>query len=317
MVSSTMHGTEKMICFINHNGQPVSDIEALLWRKRVRLGEVGMEDVLGMEYGPVAIIRQKNRAQALCNARSVLGKKWSLFRFNSEHFVTWATTGEAKCQQLVNVAATAKKAVITGVVTGLTTPEGYRLMKGCADLINSTIKKTSEKAASSMAKTALKEAAEEVISGTAKTALKETAEEVISGTAKTAASQLTKETAEEAVSKTAAVGLGKKMASAAKAGLVAGVVVETACLAYSVHGAYQQMKNDEISQEQFRHHVVKRTGAAGGSLSCGMAGAAIASVVIPIPVVGTAIGSVVGGVVGSFLGSMVGGATDNAMFGPQ
>ena len=52
MVSSTMQGTEKMICFVNHNGQPVSDIEALLWRKRVRLGEVGMEEVLDMEFGP-------------------------------------------------------------------------------------------------------------------------------------------------------------------------------------------------------------------------------------------------------------------------
>ena len=59
-----------------------------------------------------------------------------------------------------------------------------------------------------------------------------------------------KETAEEAVSKTTAVGLGKKMASGTKAGLLGGAVVERVCLSYSVHGAYQQMKNDEISQEQ-------------------------------------------------------------------
>ena len=102
MVSNTMQGTEKMICFVNHNGQPVSDIEALLWGEGVRLGEVSMEEVLGMEYGPVAII-------ALRNARSILGREWSLFHFNSEHFVTWATTGRAKCHQLVNVAAKATK----------------------------------------------------------------------------------------------------------------------------------------------------------------------------------------------------------------
>ena len=61
MVSS-MKGARKMICFVNRNGKPVSDIEALLWKKGVRLGEVSMEKVLGMEFGPVAIIRQKNRA---------------------------------------------------------------------------------------------------------------------------------------------------------------------------------------------------------------------------------------------------------------
>ena len=107
MVSNTMQGTEKMICFVNHNGQLVSDIEALLWGEGVRLGEVSMEEVLGMEYGPVAII-------ALRNARSILGREWSLFHFNSEHFVTWATTGRAKYHQLVNVAANAQKAVVTG-----------------------------------------------------------------------------------------------------------------------------------------------------------------------------------------------------------
>ena len=285
MVSSTT-GAGKMICFVNRNGQPVSDIEALLWRKRVRLGEVSMEEVLGMEFGPVAIICQKNRAQALCNARSILGREWSLFHFNSEHFVTWATTGRAKCHQLVNVAANAQKAVVTGVMTGLATPESCRVLKSCAKLISGAV-------------------------------AKETGEEVASSVTKVAATHLMKETAEEAVSKTTAVGLGKKMASGAKAGLFGGVVVEGACLAYSVHGAYQQMQRDEISQKQFRHHVVKQTGAAWGSLSGGVAGAAIASVIIPIPVVGTVIGSVVGGVVGSFVGSMVGEATDNAMFDPQ
>ena len=286
MVSSTMHGTEKMICFVNRNGQPVSDIEALLWGEGVRLGEVSMEEVLGMEYGPMAIICQKNRAQALRNARSILGREWSLFHFNSEHFVTWATTGRAKCHQLVNVAANAQKAVVTGVMTGLATPESCRVLKSCAKLISGAV-------------------------------AKETGEEMASSVTKVAATHLMKETAEEAVSKTTAIGLGKQMASGAKAGLFGGVVVEGACLAYSVHGAYQQMKNDEISQEQFRHHVVKRTGAAGGSMTGGVAGAAIGSVIIPIPVVGTVVGSVVGGVVGSFVGSMVGDATDNAMFGPQ
>ena len=222
----------------------------------------------------------------MCNARSILGRKWNLFHFNSEHFVTWATTGKAKCHQLVNVAATAQKAVVTGVVTGLATPEVCRAVQSCAKLISGAV-------------------------------AKETAEEAASSVTKVAATHLMKETAEEAVSKTTAVGLGKKMASGAKAGLFGGVVVEGACLAYSVHGAYQQMQRDEISQKQFRHHVVKQTGAAGGSMTGGAAGAAIGSVIILIPVVGTVIGSVVGGVVGSFVGSMVGGATDNAMFGPQ
>ena len=281
MVSS-MKGAGKMICFVNRNGKPVSDIEALFWKKGVNLGEVSTEKVLGMEFGPVAIIRQKNRDQALRKARSALGREWSFFRFNSEHFVTWAMTGEAKCQQLVNVKAMAQKGVMTGVVTGLATPEGVRITN---KVISNIVKETGEEAASSVTKVA--------------------------------ATHLMKETAEEAVSKTTAIGIGKKMASGAKAGLFGGTVVEGACLAYSVHGAYQQMQRDEISQEQFRHHVVKQTGAAGGSMTGGVAGAAIGSVIIPIPVVGTVVGSVVGGVVGSLVGSIVGEATDNAMFGPQ
>ena len=263
MVSSTTEGTENMICFVNRNGKPVSDIEALFWKKGVRLGEVSMEKVLGMEYGPVAIIRQENRAQALRNARSALGREWSFFRFNSEHFVTWAMTGEAKCQQLVNIKAIAQKGVMTGVMTGLATPEGVRI-------INTVISS------------------------------------IVSSVTKGAATNLMKETAEEAISKTTPVSVGKKMASGAKAGLIVGVVVEGTCLVYSVHGAYQQMQNDEISQEQFRHHVVKQMGATGGSVAGGVAGAAIGSVVIPIPVVGTVIGSVVGSVVGSAMGGAVG-----------
>ena len=270
MVSS-MKGAGKMICFVNRNGNPVSDIEALLSKKGARLGEVGMEEVLGMEFGPVAIIRQKNKDQALNKARSILDQEWSFFDFNSEHFVTWAMTGEAKCHQIVNAVAMATKGVYTGVMTQLATLE--------------SVKKITNK--------------------------------IISNIVKVAAPNLMKETAEEAVSKTTVVGLGKKMASGATAGLCGGGLVEGISLVLSVHGAYQQMQKKEISREQFRHHVVQRTGAAGGSMTGGVAGAAIGSVIIPIPVVGTAIGSVVGGVVGSLLGSMVGGATDNAMFGPQ
>ena len=263
MVSSTMEGAENMICFVNHNGQPVSDMDALLWREGVALGEVVMEDVLGMEYGPVTIIRHENRDLALRNARSALGREWNLFCFNSEHFVTWAMTGEAKCQQLVNLEAT---------------PE---------------------------------HCGEELISDTVTTG------EAVKSAAKAVAIHLTKETAEEAVSKTTAISVGRQMASGAKAGLFGGVVVEGACLAYSVHGAYQQMQRDEISQEQFRHRTVKETGAASGSVAGGVAGAAIGSVVIPIPVVGTIVGGVVGGIVGSVVGSKVGEATDDAVFGSQ
>ena len=265
MVSS-MKGAGKMICFVNRNGKPVSDIEALFWKKGVRLGEVSMEKVLGMEYGPVAIIRQKNRDQALHKARSALGREWSFFRFNSEHFVTWAMTGEAKCQQLVNAEAMAQKGVITGVIAGLATPEGVRITN---KVISNILKETLH-------------------------------------------THLMKKTAEEAVSKTTAIGIGKKMASGAKAGLFGGAVVEVACLAYSVYGAYQQMKNDEISQEQFLSHMVKQTGAAGGSVVGGVVGAAIGSVV-PIPVVGTAIGSVVGSVVGGAVGGAVGSAVGSVV----
>lgn len=283
MVSSTMKGAERMICFVNRNGQPVSDIEALLRTKGVALREVGMEEVMDMEYGPVAIIRHPNRKQALNSARHALGRKWKFFQFNSEHFVTQALTGEGKCQQLVNLGKNAQRHLLTGVLTGVATKECCQALQGCVKHVCSQ-------------------------------GAKEAAEEVVTSAAKAAAKQITKETAEEAVSKAASVSLGSKLASGAKAGLFGGIIVEGACLAYSVRGAYKQMESGKISKEQFRHHVVQQTGSAGGSLTGGVAGAAIGTALIPIPVVGSVVGSVVGGVVGSFVGSKV---ADDFAFGGQ
>lgn len=286
MVSNTTRGAKTVICFVNQNGQPVSDVEALLGMKPVTLGEVGMEEVLEMEYGPVAIIRQSNKTRSLSSARSILGQNWSFFQFNSEHFATWALTGEAQCQQLLNLRNKVQRHVLTGALTGVATQEGCNALKNCAKFV--------------FAQTT-----------------KEAAEEVVSGTAKAAAKQLTKETAEETVSKVASASLGQKLVSGAKAGLFAGTIVEGACLAYSVHGAYKQMKKGDISGNQFRHHVVQHSGAAGGSVAGGAVGAAVGTVLIPIPVVGTIVGSVVGGVAGSLIGSKVGDAADKMAFGEK
>lgn len=286
MVSSTTRGAKRVICFVNHNGQPVSDVEALLGRKRVTLREVDMEEVVEMEYGPVAIIRQSNKTRALKSARNILGQKWNFFKFNSEHFATWALTGDAKCQQLLNLRNKVQCHVLTGALTGVVTKEGCSALRKCAKFVFTQ---------------STKEAAEEVVSGTAKAAVK----------------QLTKETAEETVGKVASVSIGQKLASGAKAGFFASTVVEVACLAYSVHGAHKQMNKGEISKNQFRHHVVQQSGAAGGSVVGGTAGAAVGTVLIPIPVVGTVVGSVVGGVAGSIVGSVVGGAADKMAFGEK
>ena len=99
----------------------------------------------------------------------------------------------------------AQKGVMTGVMTGLATPEGVRITNKVISIV------------------------------------KETAEEMASSVTKVAATRLMKETAEEAVSKTTAISVGKRMASGAKVGLIVGVVVEGTFLAYSVYGAYQQM----------------------------------------------------------------------------
>ena len=286
MISNTTRGAKRVICFVNHNGQPVSDVEALLGRKPVTLGEVDLEEVVEMEYGPVAIIRQSNKTRALKSARSILGRKWKFFKFNSEHFATWALTGDAKCQQLLNLRNRVQCHVLTGALTGLVTKEGCSALRKCAKFVFTQ-------------------------------STKEAAEEVVSGTAKAAAKQLTKETAEETVGKVASVSIGQKLASGAKAGCIAGAIVEGACLTYSVYGAHKQMKKGEISKSQFRHHVVKQSGAAGGSVAIGTAGAAVGTVLIPIPVVGTVVGSVVGGVAGSIVGSLVGGAADKMAFGEK
>lgn len=264
MVSNTTQGAKRVICFVNHNGQPVSDVEALLGRKPVTLREVEMEEVLEVEYGPVAIIRQSNKTRALKSARNILGREWNFFKFNSEHFATWALTGDAKCQQLLNLRNKVQCHVLTGALTGAVTNEGCSALKKCAKFVFT---------------------------------------------------RSTKEAAEETVGKVASVSVGQKLASGARAGFVASTFVEVACLAFSVHGAHKQMKKGEISKNQFRHHVVQQSGAAGGSVAGGTAGAAVGTVLIPIPVVGTVVGSVVGGVAGSFFGSKVGDAADKMAFG--
>lgn len=164
---------------------------------------------------------------------------------------------------------------------------------------------------------------DKVVSSTVKETVarltKETTEEIATTTFKKAAMQITKETTEETASKVASVTLGKKLTNVAcrHAGLIVSVVVEGAFLAYDVQHDWNKVKTGELSKEAFRRNTVQRTGAAGGSLTCSIAGGYIGTFLIPVPIVGSFVGTVVGGVVGNFIGSKFGEKADNIAFGGQ
>ena len=220
---------KKVICFATRNQRPVSDMGALFSKTDVHLQEVVLDEVLGTDHGVVEVIVQENPTKTLRNARTALthGRPWRLFGFNSEHFVTHAATGKAQSPQLDNLLSVQKKAVLSGIVAGLATPESCAILQKCAKYIAST--------ATNKAISGTKAAASQV----AKQTVKEATEEVASATAVTATSRL---------------------ASGAKAGLIGGVVVEGACLAYTGYSSYKKMGKGEITE---------RISMAHGETQCG------------------------------------------------
>lgn len=144
---------------------------------------------------------------------------------------------------------------------------------------------------------------------------KETTEEIVTTTFKRGAVQITKETAEETASNVIPATFSKKLASGAcrHAGLIVSVAIEGALLARDVRGDWNKVKSGELSEEEFRHNTVERTGAASGSVGGSIVGGAIGTTIFPG--VGTFVGTIVGGVVGNFIGAKVADNADNIAFG--
>ena len=105
---------------------------------------------------------------------------------------------------------------------------------------------------------------------------------------KTAAKEAAKETAEATTTK-----VGQRMLSGAKAGLVAGVLVEGLSLGYSAYNAWDK------EGDEFKAHMEKQALKSGGSLAGGTIGAAIGTVIFP------GFGTFAGNLIGSVAGNMV------------
>lgn len=279
---------KKVICFATPNGRPVYDIVALLSTEDVYLQEVSLDE---LDHGVLEVVQQENHAETLQNARDALahGSPWRLFDFNSEHFVTRAVTGKAQSSQIsVHI-----KAVLSGTIAGLMTPEGFRFLRGLGKAI--TIAKKLNVLSSSALDPILQ------------ISKKKVTDQVISGSTKAVASQVAKQTAKEATEEVVgatAVTATSKLAKGAKAGLLGGVVVEIVSLTYTGYSSYQKVKNGELSLKDHQRHMVKRIGAAVGSIGGGIVGAAVGSVIFPGA--GTVAGGIVGGMAGDHLGSKFG-----------
>ena len=108
-----------------------------------------------------------------------------------------------------------------------------------------------------------------------------------------------------------------KLSKGAKVYFLPGILIEGTFCCYKMYVAYDQWSKEEISEEQFKGKVIGNVSSSGMSLACGSVGAAVGSVVIPIPVVGGFIGGAVGGMAGSYMGSRLGGAVAQALPGTQ
>ena len=82
----------------------------------------------------------------------------------------------------------------------------------------------------------------------------------------------------------------------ARSALKCGILVDGVFLAYSVGTSYSKYQKNEISWEQHRKTVIKRTGAATGSVGAGALGSFVGTLVFP------GVGSVIGGFVGGVAG---------------
>ena len=92
--------------------------------------------------------------------------------------------------------------------------------------------------------------------------------------------------------------------SSAKSALKWGFIVEGACLAYTIYDSHTKLKKKEITPEQCKRTVVKRSSGAAASLGGGAVGSFVGTLVLPG--FGSVVGGFVGGVAGDYLGSWLG-----------
>ena len=136
--------------------------------------------------------------------------------------------------------------------------------------------------------------------------LKNAREEIAAEAARTSAQQqlakaATETVAEELIENTT------KLSRASKSGVQAlkvGVVVDGCAWLASVGYTYYRYRQNQIDRTTAQRTVIKRTGAAVGSIGLGAAGTFIGTMLLPG--VGTFVGGFIGGLAGDYIGSQAG-----------
>ena len=188
------------------------------------------------------------------------------------HISKQSTTITNGTQQLT-VAAT-KKTVVEQGVKSITKKSSIALKEGATEIFKNTTEEIT------------KEASESVLTEGAKKIVDNGSEKVISNGLSTA----------------------QRAKKGAKAGAVAGIIIEGALCAYKVYSLSQK----DLPPKEFKKRVTTEVVSSGGSVAGGMIGGAIGTIFFPG--VGTFFGNVIGGLAGTFIGSEVGKVYGDVIF---
>ena len=90
---------------------------------------------------------------------------------------------------------------------------------------------------------------------------------------------------------------------------ILGVVLEGISTLYDIRSAHKDMKQGNMTNEEYNKVVGKRVATGVGRFGGSSVGFVVGQLAIPIPFVGGLVGSVVGGLTGSFTGNAAAYAT--------
>ena len=128
----------------------------------------------------------------------------------------------------------------------------------------------------------------------------------ISGDPRLFAKEIVKAAAQQVTQESLKAAAKTTLTSTAKTAFGCGLPIEGAFLSYNILQDYMKKTNGEISQEEFRKHVLRYSLGAAVSLTGSTAGAVIGTALSPG--VGAIVGSIVGGIIGGVAGGSVSGA---------
>lgn len=95
----------------------------------------------------------------------------------------------------------------------------------------------------------------------------------------------------------------KTVSNSAILGVACGVVLEGISTLNDIRSAHEDMKQGNMTNEEFNKVVGKRVATGVGRFGGSSVGFVVGQLAIPIPFVGGLVGSVVGGLTGSFTGN--------------